>query len=162
MRKGVCIGILSILLFSCGEKREPITVPPSLPQSHLFSKGSGSGELPITPNVDVNKLDKCTKYLLFTDQYITASDYPQAEDSLKEASKYCSLSDPRFNYMKAVLFDIEEQRDKAYRYYYKAAKEYIKLGKADEAFKCYSGMLSINPDGKEVKELKPYFEDDDY
>jgi tetratricopeptide (TPR) repeat protein len=121
-----------------------------------------SQELPITAPVDPKKLDKCTRYLLFTDQYVSAADYPDAEDTLKEAKKYCSPDDPRLNYMEAILADNNEEKEKAYRLYYKAALGYIKEGKMEQAFKCYSGMISINPEGKEVKELKRYFEDEDY
>jgi len=157
----------AFLFFSCGttqQKIEPVNLPPRPEPSPFDKKISGGGpqELPVSSPVDPKNLDLCTRHLLFADQYITASDYPEAEDELKVASNYCSPEDPRFLYLKAVLADINEEKEKAYRLYYRAAKGYIKKGDLDSAFKCYSGMISINPNGREVKELKPYFEDDNY
>jgi len=165
MRKGVFFLLTFTFLFSCGEEK-PVSFrpPPPPPPSPLEKKISGGGpqERPVIPSVDYSKLDECTKHLLFADQFITASDYPEAEEEISKASEFCSPDDPKFLYMKALLLDIEEKREEAYRLYYKAAKGFIKKGDLEGAFKCYSGMLSINPFGKEVKELKPYFQDDDY
>jgi tetratricopeptide (TPR) repeat protein len=124
--------------------------------------GKPSQELPISSPINPKKLDLCTRHLLFADQYITASDYEEAKDEIEDAKKYCFPSDPRLLYMEAVYSDIQENKNKAYKLYYRAAKGYLKKGDLDSAFKCYSGMLSINPNGKEVKELKKYFTDDDY
>jgi len=167
MRRGFLLLPILLLSFSCAsspEKERASYTPPPPPQTPLDRKLSGmpSQELPITAPVDPEKLDKCTRYLLFTDQYVSAADYPDAEDTLKEAKNYCSPDDPRLNYMEAILADNNEEKEKAYRLYYKAALGYIKEGKMEQAFKCYSGMVSINPEGKEVKELKRYFEDEDY
>ena len=167
MRRGFLLLPILLLAFSCAsspEKERASYAPPPPPQTPLDRKLSGmpSQELPITAPVDPERLDKCTRYLLFTDQYVSAADYPDAEDTLKEAKKYCSPDDPRLNYMEAILADNNEEKEKAYRLYYKAALGYIKEGKMEQAFKCYSGMISINPEGKEVKELKRYFEDEDY
>jgi tetratricopeptide (TPR) repeat protein len=157
---------ISLLFISCqGERSKELTyTPPPPPQTELDRRISGGAptETPIKPPVDPNALDKCTRHLLFADQYITASDYPEAAREIDEAGKYCSPNDPRFNYMKAVLLDSLEKRDEAYKYYYRAAKGYLEKGDYDSAFKCYSGMLSINPSGKEVKELRRYFIDEDY
>ena len=154
------------VLVSCGENQQRVSVaPPPPPQpSPLDRKISGEGpqELPISSPVDPEKLDLCTRHILFADQYITASDYPGASDEIKEAEKYCAPDDPRLLYMKAVLADINEDKGEAYKLYYRAAKKYIEKGDLDSAFKCYSGMVSINPRGNEVKELKVYFEDDNY
>jgi len=159
--------LISLFLSSCatgGKVEKPAYLPPPPPKTALDRKieGEGSQELPITPPVDVKKVDPCTRHLLFADQYITASDYDSAADEVKEAGKYCSPDDPRYNYMKAVVLDAEEKKDEAYRYYYRAAEGYIKRGDYDSAFKCYSNMLSIKPSGKEVRELRRYFEDEDY
>jgi len=168
MRSFLLLALLP-LFFSCtstfkNQKEENTFTPPPLPKTALDRKleGMGSQEFPISPPVNVNKLDLCTRYLLFADQYITASDYPEAAQELKEASKYCKKDDPRFNYMKAVVLDSQEKRKEAYKYYYLAAKGYIKKGDMDSAFKCYSNMLSIDPQGKEVMELRKYFTDEDY
>ncbi|WP_457680011.1 hypothetical protein [Thermovibrio sp.] len=166
MRKLLLIFPLFVLA-SCATTKnggEAFNPPPPPPMTALDRKlaGAPSQELPVMPNINYNKLPLCTRYLLFTDQYITASDYDSAADTLKEAGKYCSKEDPRFNYMKALLLDIQEKKKEAFKYYYKAAKEYLAKGNYDEAFKCYSNMLSIAPNSKEVKELKKYFEDEDY
>ena len=165
MRKGLLL--IPLLLASCatgGKVNEAAYTPPPPPKTALDRRleGAQSQELPITPPVDVKKVDPCTRHLLFADQYITASDYDSASDEVKEAAKYCSPDDPRYNYMKAVVLDAKEEKEEAYKYYYKAAKGYIKRGDYDSAFKCYSNMLSINPSGKEVKELRSYFQDEDY
>ena len=166
MRKGVLFFLLASVLASCGtvQKNVSYTPPPQSQPSPLEQKISGglSQELPVTSPVNPKKLDLCTRHLLFADQYITASDYPEAADEIKEAEKYCKPDDPRLLYMEAVMADINENRKKAYKLYYQAAKGYIKKGDLDSAFKCYSGMVSINPNGKEVEELKSYFEDDNY
>ncbi len=167
MRSFIFLLFLSFSFFSCAssvKRGESAFVPPPPPKTALDRKleGMGSQELPISPPVNVNKLDLCTRHLLFANQYITASDYPSASEEIKEASKYCKKDDPRFNYMRAVVLDAQEKEKEAYKYYYLAAKEYIKKGDLDSAFKCYSNMLSINPEGKEVKELKRYFTDEDY
>jgi tetratricopeptide (TPR) repeat protein len=167
MRRALLIPLL-LLSFSCGTSNKSVETqayaPPPPPKTALDRKleGMPSQEVPLAPPVDLKKVDTCTRYLLFADQYITASDYDSAADALKEASRYCSPDDPRYNYMKAVVLDANEQREEAYRYYYKAAKGYLKKGDKDSAFKCYSNMLSINPNGKEVQELKGYFQDNDY
>ncbi len=124
--------------------------------------GGSSQEVPVSSPVDPKSLDTCTRLLLFTNQYISVSDYPEAEESLKEASKYCSSEDPRFNYMKALLLDIKGRKEEAYKYYYKAAKEYIKINNMEGAFECFSGMVSIAPNRKETKEIRRYFLDEDY
>ncbi len=116
----------------------------------------------MTPPVNPNKLDECTRRLLFTDQYITASDYGSAREEIKEAEKYCPPNDPRFLYMKAIVDEAFENEKEAYKLFYRAAKIYLKRGDLDGAFKCYSGMVTIDPNGKEVKELKKYFVDEDY
>ncbi|ADU96392.1 hypothetical protein Theam_0420 [Thermovibrio ammonificans HB-1] len=169
MRKFVALALTAFALASCATtspKNETANnyLPPPPPQTPLDRKLAGSmpQELPLSAPVNPNSLDKCTRYLLFTDQYISAADYPEAEEELHKAEAYCSPNDPRLNYMRAVLLDNDEKYKEAYHYYYLAAKGYIKEGKLDEAFKCYSGMVSINPNGKEVKELKHYFEDEDY
>jgi len=166
MRKGLVSLVLAFFLASCGTTQKNVSfTPPPQPQPSLLEQkisGGPSQELPIASPVNPEKLDLCTRHLLFADQYITASDYPEAADEIKEAKKYCKLDDPKLLYMEAVIADINENRKKAYSLYYKAAKGYIKKGDLDSAFKCYSGMVSINPNGKEVKELKPYFEDDNY
>ncbi len=157
--------LLLALSFSCASKQENLKVNyPPVPQTELDRKIGNlpSQELPITSPVNPKTLDLCTRYLLFTDQYITASDYPDAKDNLKKASKYCSPSDPRFNYLKAVLLDIEERRKEAFNYYYKAAKGYLKENNYEGAFKSYSGMVSIEPNSPKVKELQKYFRDQDY
>ena len=158
--------LLSFFFISCGGTQHKVSIkPPPPPQpSPLDRKISGEGpqELPISSPVNPEKLDLCTRHILFADQYITASDYPGAAEEIKEAEKYCSPDDPRLIYMKAVLADINENKSKAYKLYYRAARKYIERGDFDSAFKCYSGMVSINPDGKEVKELRVYFEDDNY
>ena len=165
MRRFLIIPLL-LTFYSCGStvqneaKFKPIPVLQSPVEKSI--SGGESQELPISSPVNPERLDLCTRHLLFVDQYITASDYDEAEDELKEAAKYCSANDPRFLYMEALLNDIWEKRKKAYELYYRAAKGYIKRGNLDAAFKCYSGMLSINPNGKEVKELSKFFEDQDY
>jgi tetratricopeptide (TPR) repeat protein len=161
------LAVLPILLFivSCGtSKKENLSYVPPVQKSPLDERISGkpSQELPISSPINLKKLDLCTRHLLFADQYITASDYEEAKDEIEDAKKYCSPSDPRLLYMEAVYSDIQENKNKAYKLYYRAAKGYLKKGDLDSAFKCYSGMLSINPNGKEVKELKKYFTDDDY
>ena len=165
MRKLLLIPVF-LTVVSCGSapKQEVGFKPLPIPQSPLDRKISGaeSQELPISSPINPQKLDLCTRHLLFADQYITASDYEGAKDEIEEAKRYCSPSDPRLLYMEAVYNDIWEKRDKAYKLYYRAAKGYLKRGDLNSAFKCYSGMLSINPNGKEVKELKKYFSDDDY
>ena len=159
--------LIPILLFSCtasnNVSKSLSTVPPP-PKTALDRKIEGSmpQELPVTPSVDVKKLDPCTRHLLFADQYITASDYDSAADEVREAGKYCSHDDPRYNYMKAVVLDAKERKEEAYEYYYKAAKGYLEKGDYESAFKCYSNMLSIKPYSKEVEELKKYFQDEDY
>ena len=163
----VLIGILSLsfVLASCGESRKEVSwTPPQSSPSPLERKISGNGpqETPISPPIDPQRLDLCTRHLLFADQYITASDYPGAEEEVEAAKKYCKPSDPRLLYMEALIADINEKKDKAYKLYYRAAKGYIKQGDMDSAFKCYSAMVSIKPNGKEVRELRRYFEDDNY
>lgn len=166
MRKlPLLLPVLLILISSCGSVQNKVSYSPSPPKpSSLETRISGSGpqELPISLPVNPETLDLCTRHLLFADQYITASDYPDASDEIKKAGKYCKPNDPRLLYMEAVMADINENRKEAYKLYYRAAKGYIKRGDLDSAFKCYSGMVSINPNGKEVKELKPYFEDENY
>lgn len=166
MRKHILFIFLASTLASCGTTHREVSFnPPFQPQTSPLEQkilGGGSQELPISPPVNPKKLDLCTRYLLFADQYITASDYPDASDEINKARRYCTPNDPRLLYMEAVMADINENKKKAYRLYYKAAKGYIKRGDLNSAFKCYSGMISINPDGKEVKELKPYFEDENY
>ncbi|SMO36315.1 hypothetical protein SAMN06269117_10252 [Balnearium lithotrophicum] len=161
------LAVLLILFFivSCGtSKKRNLSYVPPVQKSPLDEKISEkpSQELPISSPVNPKKLDLCTRHLLFADQYITASDYEGAKDEIESAKKYCSPSDPRLLYMEAVYNDIQENKSKAYKLYYRAARGYLKRGDLDSAFKCYSGMLSINPNGKEVKELKKYFTDDDY
>ncbi len=166
MRKlPIIFPILLVFISSCGSVQKTVSYsPPPLKPSPLESGISGGGpqELPISSPVNPKTLDLCTRHLLFADQYITASDYPDAADEIKKAEKYCKPNDPRLLYMEAVMADINENREEAYRLYYRAAKGYIKKGDLDSAFKCYSGMVSINPNGREVKELKPYFEDENY
>lgn len=169
LRALLIVALLSSLnLFSCSQKgAEPQTTPAYKPQrapSPLEQKVSTkpSVETPMSPPVDPYSLDKCTRHLLFADQYLTASDYDSAEAEVNEAAKYCSPDDPRYNYMRALILDANERREEAYRYYYKAAKGYIEAGDMDSAFKAYSGLLSINPYGKEVEELRKYFVDEDY
>ena len=149
---------------SYSEKRVKTDFPSLSTKTSLDRKleGAQSQELPINIPVDVNKVDPCTRHLLFADQYITIADYDSASLEVQEAGKYCSPDDPRFNYMKAVILDAKERREEAYTYYYRAAKGYLEAGDYDSAFKCYSNMLSINPSGKEVKELRSYFQDEDY
>jgi tetratricopeptide (TPR) repeat protein len=152
-------------LFACAgtQKRTVSYIPPvQKPSVEENFQNMGSEELPVPSPVNPDKLDLCTRHLLFSYQYVMASDYGEAEDEVREASKYCSSNDPRFLYVKALLYDIRERKEEAYKFYYKAAKEYIKRGDLDGAFKCYSGMVSINPEGKEVRELKKFFEDQDY
>ncbi len=166
MRK-LALLLFSLLFSSCvstGNKGREVYTPPPPPRTALDRKleGMPSQELPVTPPIDVKKVDPCTRHLLFADQYVTASDYDSAADEVKEAAKYCSPNDPRYNYMKAVVLDAKEEKEEAYKYYYRAAKGYIERGDYDSAFKCYSNMLSINPQGKEVKELRKYFQDEDY
>lgn len=166
MRKSILSLFLVSTLASCGTAQREISLnSPFQPQpSPLEQKisGGGSQELPLSSPTDPKKLDLCTRHLLFADQYITASDYSEAVDEVKEAKKYCKPNDPRLLYMEAVVSDIEENKEKAYKLYYEAAKGYISKKDFDSAFKCYSEMVSINPNGKEVKELKSYFEDDNY
>ncbi len=164
MRKLSLLFPLFFLFTSCGSNQKEVTWAPAPPSPSPLDRKVAGGvqELPITAPVNPKNLDLCTRHLLFADQYITASDYPDAEDEIKQAQKYCSPDDPKLLYMEAVVADINEKDSKAYKLYYRAAKGYIKKGDMDSAFKCYSGMLSINPNGKEVKELKHYFEDDNY
>jgi len=116
----------------------------------------------MSPPVNPEALDRCTRHLLFADQYLTASDYTLAEEEIREAEKYCSPNDARLNYMKAVVLEAKERYKEAFQYYYKAAKEYLRLGEEDNAFKAYSGMVSINPHAKETEEIKQFFIDEDY
>ena len=166
LRVLVFVFLLSSVLVSCGgnQKEVTLTPPPPPSPSPLEQRISANGpqELPISSPVDPKKLDLCTRHLLFADQYVTASDYPGAKDEIEAAKKYCKPSDPRLLYMEALIADINEKKEKAYELYYRAAKGYIKQGDIDSAFKCYSGMISIKPNGKEVKELRRYFEDDNY
>ncbi len=157
----------SFLVFSCSSQKEMTYAPESSfvkSESPLERKVSGrsSRELPVSPHVNPESLDSCTRYLLFTNQYISVSDYPEAEESLRIASKFCSPEDPRFNYMRALLLDIKGKKEEAYKYYYKAAKEYINMKNMEGAFEAYSGMVSIAPERKETKEIGSYFLDEDY
>jgi tetratricopeptide (TPR) repeat protein len=134
-------------------------VPISFPERKPAEAGV---EMPTPLPSSVNSLDECIRHLLFADKYISASDYSSAEEEMEEADKICNPNNPDYNYMKAVLFEAEEKEKEAYSYYYRAAKLYLGKKMMNQVFKCYSGMLSINPDGEEVKELRPYFQDDDY
>lgn len=164
----VLLFLWGLTLFSCSQRevqpKTDISFKNQKTPSPLDQRVSAkpSVETPISPPIDPYALDKCTRHLLFADQYLTASDYDSAEAEVKEAAKYCSSNDPRYNYMKALILDAYERRKEAYNYYYKAAKGYIEAGDMDSAFKAYSGLLSINPYGKEVKELRKYFLDEDY
>ena len=148
-----------IFSFSCATSQKSPVVPPSFPERTPMGAGA---EVPTPLPSSVDSLDECVRHLLFADRYISVSDYPSAEDEIKEAEKTCSENNPDYLYMKAVLLEAEEKRREAYSYYWRAAQRYLKEKKMEQVFKCYSSMLSINPDGKEVKELKPYFEDYDY
>jgi len=161
--------LFSLTLFSCSQTTSsgPRTIPAYRPQaapSPLEQKVSvkPSVESPRSLPVDPYSLDRCTRHLLFADQYLTVADYYFAEKEVNQAAKYCSPDDPRYNYMKALVLDAYEKRQEAFKYYYKAAKGYIEAGDMDSAFKAYSGLLSINPNSKEVKELQKYFVDEDY
>jgi len=167
MRRLALLLPLLLLAFSCGQK-EVKTAPPAVKYdrapSPLEQKISTrpSVERPLSLPVDPNLLDKCTQHLLFADRYITISDYESASEEIEQAGKYCSPDDPRYNYMKALILDIQEKKEEAFRYYYKAAKGYIEKGDMDSAFRSYSGMVSINPTAKETKEIGEYFKDEDY
>jgi Tfp pilus assembly protein PilF len=150
--------LLSFLLGCATTPPQPsLQYPP--PES---TKKIPSQELPLTYKVDVKKLSECEKHLIYVDQYITASDYDSARDELKEAEKVCSPEDPTFVYLKAVYYDVLEERDKAFQLYYKALRLFMKNGNMEGAFKAYSGMLSIKPFSPEVRKVKKYFEDDDF
>ena len=150
---------LFLFSFSCATSQKSSVAPPSFPERNPVG---GGVEVPTPLPSSVNSLDECIRHLLFADKYISVSDYPDAEEEMEEAGKACSKDNPDYLYMKAVLLDAEEKEREAYDYYWKAAQIYLKKKKMEQVFKCYSSMLSINPDGKEVKELKPYFEDYDY
>jgi len=145
--------------FSCATSQKSSVEPPPFPERNPIGSGV---EAPTPLPSSVNSLDECIRHLLFADRYISVSDYPSAKEEIEEAGKTCSKENPDYLYMKAVLLEAEEKRREAYSYYWRAAKSYLKEKNVEQVFKCYSSMLSINPDGKEVKELKPYFEDYDY
>jgi tetratricopeptide (TPR) repeat protein len=157
MRKLILLPIL-LSSFSCATTNQTEVAVPS-PSVSPIPPG---GDMPISLPSNIKTYNDCMKHLLFADKYISASDYSSAEEEMEEAGKICDPNNPDYNYMKAVFLEAEEKEKEAYSYYYKAAKLYLGKKMMNQVFKCYSGMLSINPDGEEVKELRPYFQDDDY
>jgi len=157
MRKLILLPIL-LFSFSCATTNQTEVAVPSPSVTSI----PPAGDMPISLPLNIKAYNDCTKHLLFADKYISASDYSSAEEEMEEADKICNPNNPDYNYMKAVLLEAEEKWEKAYSYYYRAAKLYLGKKMMNQVFKCYSGMLSINSDGEEVKELRPYFQDDDY
>ncbi len=131
---------------------------PAPPQASEDLESKVSAEIPKMPSSKaIENLDSCSRALVFAQEYLGSGDYDAALEELNGAKKVCG-NNP--NYYKALgdVYSAEENWDRAFDAYWRAAEGFRKQNNEKALLECYADMKSIKPDSEKTKELGKYLQ----